>query len=386
MKFTCSVQDLKEALAIVVKALNSNMKVGILEGILIETDSQRIRMRATDQAISINSECAANISAIGGTVVPGKLFHEMINSLPVSRLEEQEKDGETVAVAVPNELSFAADGGKVAVRCNRTRLNLSAWDADKFPQTPAPNEKTEIELPAARVRELIQRTSFSISGDEARPVLTGALLEIEGGVMRMVALDGFRLAMHETRLDADTGKPVKVIIPKKALDELSRVLAQEDADVGVVLDSKYAAFTVGESHIVTRLLEGEFMNFRQIIPSSSVTYATADKKTLQEVIQRAAVVSRHSQNNLISFSFDEDGLTVTSNAEQNDIEETMNLNVFSGKPLKIAFNVQYIIEVLRVIDSQTVDLSFQSSFNPCLITPGDGSGSKFIVLPVRVYQ
>jgi DNA polymerase-3 subunit beta len=386
MKFTCSVGNLKDALAIVVKALNSNMKVGILEGILIETDSDKIRMRATDQAISINSECAADIAAIGGTVVPGKLFYEMVNSLPVTKMVEQETDGETAVVSAPNELVFIAEGSKVSVRCNRTRLSLAAWDADKFPQTPKPNEKTEIGLPAARVRELIQRTSFAISRDEARPVLTGALLEIEDGVMRMVALDGFRLAMHETRLDAEVKKPIKVVIPQKALDELSRVLSSEDADVGVVLDSKYAAFTAGDSHIITRLLEGEFMNFRQIIPSSFTTSATADKKTLQEVIQRAAVVSRHSQNNLISFSFDEEGLTVTSNAEQNDIEETMNLNIFSGKPLKIAFNVQYMIDVLRVIESQTVDLKFQSAFNPCLITPGDGSGSKFIVLPVRVYQ
>jgi len=268
------------------------------------------------------------------------------------------------------------------IRCQKSRTTLAGMNAVEFPELPEVEAGNVIAVPQKAMRNLIQKTCFAIATDESRPLLTGCLMEIEAEEIRLVALDGFRLALRKL-LHAQSIEPMQAVIPGKVLSELAKVLADEDAEVQLNIGRTHLSADMGASRVVARLLEGEYTRYRRILPTEWHTKVKVHREELEKAIDRAGLMAREGKNNLVRFRIADQQLTMTSNAEQGDVQEQIDLMV-DGKDLDIAFNVRYMGDVLKALDEEEICLRFNSNVSPCEICPPEGEDYLYLVLPVRV--
>jgi DNA polymerase-3 subunit beta len=352
-------------LSIVTRALATRSTLQILEGVLLETCPEGLRLTCTDLALGIETLVEAEVAEEGRVVMPGRLFSEIIRKLP---------DG-VVEVTV-NENHSAV------IRREKSRTTLAGMNAMEFPELPEVEGGNLIAVPQAALRNLIQKTCFAIATDESRPLLTGCLMEIESEEIRLVALDGFRLALRKLP-HAQSIEPMQAVIPGKVLSELAKVLADEESEVQLNIGRAYLSADMGVTRVVARLLEGEYTRYRRILPTEWHTKVKVNRGTFEKALDLAGLMAREGKNNLVRFHIADQQLTMTSNAEQGDVLEQVDLMV-DGKDLEIAFNVRYMSDVLKALDEDEICLRFNSNVSPCEICPVEGDEYLYLVLPVRV--
>ena len=361
MIFTMNSQDLLEGLNTVTRALAARATKQILEGILISASENRVHMTCSDGSLVIEYTNAASIQEEGQAVLPGKLFTELIRKMPVG----------DISVSVTDRRS-------AVIRCMKNRSSLAIMNADEYPEFQAMHNGSVIKIPQNKLRDMISRVSFAIATDESRQILTGSLLEVSRSEARMVALDGFRLAMQKLFQPFD-------IIPGKVLNELSRILPDDDAFCNMLIDKNKMQCTFGNIRLSSGLLAGEYIDYRRILPSDFKTEAKANRISVQDAIERASLMAREGKNNLIRMSFHDDILKITSNAELGDVEEEMDATL-NGEPVEIAFNARYITDVIRNVTDENLCMKFNSSISPCVVVPENGDDFIYLILPVRVFQ
>ena len=235
---------------------------------------------------------------------------------------------------------------------------------------------------------MISHVVFAIATDESRQILTGSLLEVNRNEARLVALDGFRLAMYKLFQPfelADGLDVVKAVIPGKVLNELTKILPDDDAFCSLLIDKGRMQCVFGNIRLTTVLLAGEYIDYRRILPSDFKTEALTDKASVQDAIDRASLMAREGKNNLIKMSFREDTLKISSNAELGDVEEETEASL-NGEPVDIAFNARYITDVIRNVPDEKLFMKFNSSVSPCVVVPQSGDDYLYLILPVRVFQ
>lgn len=366
MRFQCEVSSLISALSVVSRALATRSTMPILEGVLIQSSEEGLVLTCTDLSLGITTRIDATIKEEGRAVLPGKLFAEIVRKLP----------GGTVDISV-NE-RYAA-----TIRCQSSRTTLSGLVPIEYPELPEVENGSTLDIPQNMLRDMIQKTSFAIASDETRPILTGCLMEISPEEIRLVALDGFRLAMRsEKRKGPDT--PVQAVISGKVLNELAKIVADDDALVTLQISRTHLSADMGATKVVTRLLEGEFIRYRQILPSDFQSRVLVERSELGKAIDRASLIAREGKNNLVRFNIAGDELTLSSNAELGDVREQLPI-ITEGKDLEIAFNVRYVSDVLKVLDDESISMCFTSNVSPCVICPKEGDKYLYLVLPVRVF-
>ncbi len=371
MIFTMNSQDLLEGLNTVTRALAARATKQILEGILISASENRVHMTCSDGSLVIEYTNAASIQEEGQAVLPGKLFTELIRKMPVG----------DISVSVTDRRS-------AVIRCMKNRSSLAIMNADEYPEFQAMHNGSVIKIPQNKLRDMISRVSFAIATDESRQILTGSLLEVSRSEARMVALDGFRLAMQKLFQPfelPDGVEVVKAIIPGKVLNELSRILPDDDAFCNMLIDKNKMQCTFGNIRLSSGLLAGEYIDYRRILPSDFKTEAKANRISVQDAIERASLMAREGKNNLIRMSFHDDILKITSNAELGDVEEEMDATL-NGEPVEIAFNARYITDVIRNVTDENLCMKFNSSISPCVVVPENGDDFIYLILPVRVFQ
>ena len=366
MRFRCEVSKLMSGLSIANRALASRSSLQILEGVLLETCPQGLRLTCTDLALGIETVVAADIIEEGRAVLPGKLFGEIVRKLPDGTMEVSTND------------NMAAQ-----IRCQNSRTNLAGMNPLEFPELPQVEDGNLVSLPQNVLRDTIQKTCFAIATDETRPILTGCLLEITAAEIRLVALDGFRLALRVVEHEQEI-EPMQAVIPGKVLSELAKVLSDDEAPVGLNIGQTHLSVDMGVTRVVTRLLEGEYIRYRQILPADWQTRMKVQRDALEKAIDRASLIAREGKNNLVRFQISECQLTLSSNAELGDVEEQLDVDV-EGKDIEIAFNVRYMSDVLKVLEEEEICLCFNSNVSPCVICPPEGNGYTYLVLPVRVF-
>ena len=345
MIFTMNSQDLLEGLNTVTRALSARSPKQILEGILISAEDNRVKMTCSDGSLVIECTNAASIQEEGQTVLPGKLFTELIRKMPVG-------------------------------------------NADEYPEIQGLETGSTVKIPQNRLRDMISRVVFAIATDESRQILTGSLLEVSRSEARLVALDGFRLAMQKLFQPFELPEGVEVvraIIPGKVLNELSRILPDDDAFCTMLFDRNRMQCTFGNIRLTSGLLAGEYIDYRRILPSDFKTEARANRISVQDAIDRASLMAREGKNNLIKMSFHDDILKITSNAELGDVEEEMDASL-NGDPIDIAFNARYITDVIRNVSDDNLCMKFNSNISPCVVVPESGDDFVYLILPVRVFQ
>lgn len=371
MIFSMNSQDLLEGLNTVTRALSARPAKQILEGVLINASDNRVQLTCSDGSLIIEYTNAADIQEEGVAVLPGRLFNEMIRKMP----------GGTVNVSV-------TDNRTAVIRCMKNRSTLSVMSASEYPENNKMNSGSVIKIPQNKLKDMISHVVFAIATDESRQILTGCLLEVSRTEARLVALDGFRMALQKVfqpfELPEGTDM-VKAIIPGKVLNELSRILPDDEAFCTMLVEKGKMQCTFGNIRLSTVLLAGEYVDYRRILPSEFKTEAMADRNTVEEAIDRASLMAREGKNNLIRMSFKSDILKITSNAELGNVEEEMDTSLI-GDPIEIAFNAKYIIDVIRNVSGDKLCMKFNSNVSPCVVVPQSGDSFTYLILPVRVFQ
>ena len=365
MHFTCSQAKLIEALNVATKALAGRTTNPILEDILIETDSEQLILTCTDERITIVTRIPAVIMDSGRGCVPGKMFSEYVRKLP----------SDDVDIRMDERWMFT-------IRSASARQNIAGHDADQFPMLPRMEDEREISLPQDMLRDMIQKTEFAIAQDDMREILTGCLLEIGGGDVTMVALDGYRLALRRAKC-SDVLEQVSAIIPGRAVGDIGKLLStDEEAFAQLSFGGNKLHIRLENTEIFVILVEGEYVQYKPMLPKSFSTRVELDLDAFRSCIDRASLSARAGSNNLILLRIEGGTMVIEANSHISEFHEELEV-MQEGADLRIAFNVKYLADVVRFIDAERIEMNMNSAVSPCVVTPVGDSDYVHLFLPVR---
>lgn len=365
MKIFCSKDALLSGVNAVQRAVSGKNTLPILQGILIKAEQHSLQFSATDLEMGIRCDMPAQVIEEGIMVVPAKLFADVVRKLPDTTITLEEHDN------------------IITIFYNRSEITLNGYDPDEFPLLPDLLAPIAFTLPTTIFKNMIRQTVFSCAIEENRPVFTGTLLQIEGSSIRLVATDTHRLAYSIAEIANPEESQFSGIIPAKTLSEIFRLLRDEDEDLTINFSNNQVVFQFGSIYLVSRLIEGQFPNFKQVIPQTCETKVNLSVRSFLEAVERASVLSRDKNGaNIIRINVEKDELRIDQTSEFGKISEQMNIEL-DGKNVMIAFNAKFLIEALKVIDSEQIIFELSGPFSPGVMRPIDNPNYLYLVLPVR---
>ncbi len=364
MRFMIETSMLNSGIATASKALPSKTPVSILEGIYLCAMDKGLLVRCSDMMLQIDVIVPATVEEYGEVVVP-RQFAEMARRLP----------GETIDIELKeNTLHYKSGGVENEIQC---------MDAEDYPLMPVIQKKQDIIVTQKQLKDMIRQTVFATAQEESKPILTGVLVQVVNNELRLVALDGFRLALRRQPLNMPT-EEIEAVIPARSLLEISRVLADDDTPVEILIAGVHVTLKIGEMSIIARLLEGDYIKYEQILPTEHETRVLVDRRDLLNSIERAIVVSRDGRSNLVKFSFKKNVLYLTANSSISNLREQMDVQI-NGPDIDIAFNARYFSDVFRALDDDYVYLEMRNNVSPCVVRPVQGDAFYYLILPVRLF-
>ena len=367
MKFICNQQILSKALNTVSKAVTSRTTIPILKGILLEvTNENQLVLSASDLDLSIEKTIDVRGEEPGSVVVSAKLFSDIIRKLPNEDIEIEEQEN-----------------NQLIIKCLSSEFTIVGQSSEEFPSIGEINEEKKLCMEKDLLKEMIKKTSFAASIDESKGIIVGVLIEMEEDSLNMVALDGFRMAITREQMKNEESR--KIIISARILNEINKIMAEseENNSIDLILDDKKAVFLMEDTKIVLRLLEGDFIRYNDILPKEYQCKLKVKKSELLESIERASLLAKEGKNNLIKLSIFRDKIIITSRSEEGNVKEEVFMEK-EGNDLDIGFNSKYLLDVLKVINDDYVNMEFNTSVSPCLIKPVEGRKYEYLVLPVRI--
>lgn len=371
MIFSCEKQTLSDAVSTVMKAAGNKASMPILEGILIHTDADTIILKSNNLEMGIECTIPADIKE-DGAIVTGdvKIFYDIIRKLPAGEAD----------ITVHENFSTTVQNGKSV-------YNIVGMNPEEFPELPEVLEDSGITIPSEDLKKMIRQTVYAAAIKNERPALTGVFFEIEPTVFHMVALDGFRMAIHNRPLSENPDdEPYSFIVPAKTLTELSKILPDDDTPVLITASTKHVLFTFGNIKLVSRLLSGEYFQYSQIIPTDFKIQTRLLVKDILTCVERAdPIVSTDVYKNPVVMTLSADTLAidcVTAVGKAHDVIEIPDC----GSEIRIGFNQRYLHDALSVCDCEEIIMEFNGSRNPCIIRPAEGDEFLFMVLPVRISE
>ena len=365
MKIICDGADLSDAVLKVSKGTSNKTTNPILEGIKVVAEEDFVTLSATDLELSIEKTIRAMVQIEGEMVVPGKFFCEYIKKLNNEQIE--------LHVDEKNVLSIKYTDSVGKIQC----LN-----ATEFPQIKKLEDSQYFEMREKDLRSLISKSIYAVATEDVRPILKGVKLEITKDQITAVALDGYRLAVVKKPILNSTAE-FSCIVPARSLNEISKLLGDEDKPIRVNVGRNFLMVDIDNTKMTTRLLEGDFINYTQIIPTDFNTNVILNKDQLLDALERASLLSRVDRNNLVKFDISDKVMVLSSKSEIGDIKENITISL-TGNDLAIAFNARYFTEALRVTNDEFLKLNFTSSVSPCIITGNDNDEFLYLILPVRI--
>lgn len=365
MKFTCSKKDLESAIQTALRVISPRNAMDILECVLIDVDEDSLSVTATDGKMTSVTRIAANVETDGMVCLPGRLLGEVVRKLP---------DGD-VSVSLSEKLIFT-------LKTPVSRTNISGRSADSFPRPAETEAVSTLSLPQPMLKDMISTVTFAIPAEDMRKVLTGGYLSVENGVVDLVGLDGFRMALRTERI-SDTEKKANAIIPLKALEEIAHMMGDnEDESVELVIGKNNITVKAGATSLYSVLIEGQYIDYRRIVPKSFNVKVKLKSDNFCASIDRTALMARDSKNSLIRMDVKENGVLLTSYSDRGDVYDEIDADV-SGGEMNISFNVKYLSELIRVITGEEIVICLGTSITPCVISPAEGDSFTYMVLPVR---
>jgi DNA polymerase-3 subunit beta len=366
MIFTCEKQKILEGISIVQKAITGKSTMPILEGIYIKTNQTTLTLIGSDMDVSIQTCFDATIIDEGSIVIDAKIFGEIIRKLPNSTIKIE---------TIENQL--------IKITCEKSVFDVVYMNTNEFPELPEVNENLKISVNQNILKNMIKGTSFAIAQDETRPILQGILFEVKNKNLNLVALDGYRLAIKSEFLDTDID--MEVVIPGKTLNEVSKILEDIDDIVDITFTNNHILFNLERTKIISRLLEGKFINYNSLLPQEYKLLVNVNRQELQNAIERASLMAKDGNTNLIRLDLQQDNLIITSNSQLGKVREEISIKL-QGDEIQIAFNSRYLLDVLKNVESNEVVMKMTSGISPCVIEEKDNENAKYLVLPVRLMR
>lgn len=368
MKLSIARGALLDSLSVVTKALSSRTTLPILSGILLSAEGGAIVLQATDLEISIRDSVPADVEESGAIVVPGRLLADVVRKMPDVAIHIESRSFDKVSVSCRSE------------KAGVISFELRTLGADDFPRFPEVDPELTADMPSSLIGSMIRQVSKAVSRDEARPILTGVLLVIEGDEIRMVATDSYRLAVRVAHLEVPAKERIEVVIPGKALEEVPKI-AGSSTTVVMGISANQIVFKTGETTYVTRRIEGTFPNYRQLIPSDGETRLTVDRVELLEAAQRVSLLAQHNAPLRMKVADN----TLTLSAVTQDVgEASEDLMVeATGQPLEIAFNHAFLLDGLTSADDERLTFLASSPLKPGVFSSTDDGEFIYLIMPVR---
>jgi DNA polymerase III subunit beta len=367
LKLTTKREELVSKLSTVSRAVSTRAATQALSGVLLSAAQGRVDLSATDLDMGLETTLTAEVATEGSVLLPGRLLAEVARSLADDTVEIELREAER----------------DVEIRSGGSSFHLRVLPAEDFPKLPEPGDAGALKIPAKELSESIELVARAASRDDMRPVLTGVFVSASGAEMTMVATDSYRLAVKRTELESELGGEIEANIPARALRELGRILASEGAEQATVaLLPNQAIFTAGAITLTTRLIEGQFPNFRQLLPESYEHDVRLPRGEFLAVARRVSQLAQRNAPLRLSFSAGE--LTVAAETpDVGDASETMPA-AFEGEPLEIGFNPEFLKEGIESVAGDEVLLRLISPLRPGLLQPVEGEDFRYLVMPIRL--
>ncbi len=371
MKFICNKEKMLKAINSVTKAVAIRTTMPILEGILIQTNDNDIKLTCYDLELGIEyiiNDC--EVTEQGASIVNATMFSEIIRRLPDTEIKIEVNE---------NNL--------LVIECEGSLYKLATMNPEEFPELPEINVENSIEIEQNILKEMIRKTIFAISTEENRPIFTGSLFEVKNNKLNVVAVDGFRLAWKNKFLQTKTND-FTAVIPGRTLVEINKILLDTFGTVHIGISKNQALFEIENCKIVTRLLDGEFLNYSSVIPEKWETRVRVNRSLIANCFERISLISSSSiekeKKYPVKVNVDVGKITISCTNQTGDAKEELYVNT-EGKPLEAGFNPKYFLDVFRNIDDEEVFIDFGSSISPCIVRSTEEEGDyKYMILPIRL--
>ena len=365
MKFSCEKETLLGLIGTASRAVTGKSAMPLLEGLLVEAQPDMLTITGYDLSMGIRTNAEADVVEPGSIVLNARLFYDIVRKLP----------NDSVYIETDDKLL-------TTIKCGRAVFNLIATEADEYPALAEVSDNVRFSLPQAILKSMIAQTIFSVSDNESKPIHTGCLFEIENSELHVVAVDGYRLSVRREIVVGISGD-MKFVVPGSSLREIERILTEEDGNVEIFPDKKNILFRIGSTTLITRLIEGEFLNYRAAIPNDFEYEIKADRHEFITGIERVSLIVSEKLKNPVRFHFDGSYVQMSCITA---VGKSYDECAFDGEvsDLEIGFNNRYMLDALRAAADDTVKLQLKGPLNPIVISPVEGDQYTYLVLPVRL--
>ena len=366
MRFTCEKNMLVQGLNIASRTVAQKSSLSVIEGILCRA-GMNLSLTGYNMETAITYQIDADISDPGECILPARLFGDIIRRLP---------EGPVTVVVDENY--------KVSIRAGFASFNISAESAEEYPELPDVSSDRAVHIPQNRLKELISGTIFAVAEDQGRPIHTGVKFEVTENAITAIAVDGFRLARRTYHMEQESDRVFDFVVPAQALKEVEKILTDSDEDASFTLGPKHILYHLGSATLVCRLLEGEFLDWRRVVPTNCPIKLVANVSDLASSVERVGLIVSEKYKSPVRCVFSNQELLMRTNTTIGAAEDRCSL-AGDGQELEIGFNVRYLCDVLKVVPSEEVTLELTNGLSPIVLPPVDDKYDfAYMVLPVRI--
>lgn len=366
MKIISDREELLKHINSCIRAIGSKGTQEILKCFLLKATTEGASITSTDLKLYIESakiDCLINET--GSILVDAKMFSEIIRKLPSGNVTIE-----------------SGEDNFIHITSGHTKFKLLGREADEFPTVPEVEKSKCIKVNAKIFSEMIETTIFSTATEDIKPILTGELIEIENSVINVVAIDGFRIA-HAYSGYSNPSEKISIVVPSRSLLEISKIISENNEEISLYATSKHLLIESLNCTIVTRLLDGEYMDYKKIFNESYTSKIKVDRLTLLNSLERAVLVARETVKTPVKFTITDNNLQITSNTEKGNSFDELVVDT-TGEEITIAFNPKYIMDVLKTLQTTEVYMQFTTQLSPCIIKGVNDETKKYLVLPLRL--
>ena len=366
MRFTCEKSMLVQGLNIAGRTVAQKSSLSVIEGILCKA-GMGLSLTGYNMETAITYDIEADVADPGQCILPAKLFGDIVRRLPEGPV--------TVVVS---------DDFKVSIRAGYASFTISAESADDYPELPDVNSGRPIRIPQIKLKELISGTIFAVSENQGRPIHTGVKFEVTESAITAIAVDGFRLARRTYHPEEGTARELSFVVPAAGLKEVEKIVSDVEDMASFTLGTKHILFQIGNATLVCRLLEGEFLDWRRVVPTNCPIKLVANVGDLSSSVERVGLIVSEKYKSPVRCVFSHNELLMRTNTTIGAAEDKCSL-AGDGKELEIGFNVRYLADALKVVPSEEVTLELTNGLSPIVLTPVDDKYDfAYMVLPVRI--
>lgn len=367
MKLTCKREPLLSSINTVSKAVSGRTTLPILQCIHLSAESCGLKLTGNDLEIGIQSSyIESQVEETGEVALDAKIFSDIIRKL----------DGE--------EVELDTDSRNITkIKCGKSEFKIMGQPGEDFQPIPAVEKENEFEISQAVLKNMIKQTIFSISQDETKPVLTGELFEINNGEINIVSVDGYRISLVKEKLESGAGK-ISAIVPGRTLSEIYKILLTDENEKAYIsFTDKHILFDLGNAIVVSRLIDGEFIKYSQNFVSEWKTRLIINRNAFAQSLERAMLISRDNRKVPVKLEISNNKLNISASSDFGNVSDEIEADT-EGNELKIAFNPKYLLDALKAVDDEKVNVDFTTSLSPCIINPISGDSFKYLILPLRM--